>query len=100
MQYKLKGNILLDQNDIPSAQQAFVQYRSEPNRIDNHNMHRAMIFLKQGKLDSSRYFLKYTLLDIDSVSRIRKYQGPWWLPILQLNCDLIHAETLLSADSY
>ncbi len=97
---ELKGYLLLDQNNIADARRAFLNFRADPDKPDIFNIHRAMICFIEGKLDSSRYYRKKALSDIDQLRKIPEFQTIQFnLRNAEMYCDLLQAELLLASDS-
>jgi serine/threonine protein kinase/tetratricopeptide (TPR) repeat protein len=97
---ELKGYLLLDQNNIAGARKAFLDFRTDPDKPDIYNLHQAMICFKQGKLDSSRYYRKQAISDLDQLGETPEFRTPHFnLRNAEMYCDLFQAELLLASDS-
>jgi serine/threonine protein kinase/tetratricopeptide (TPR) repeat protein len=96
----LKGYLLLQQKDIAGARNAFHYFRSDPDKTDIYNVHKAMICFVEGKLDSSRYYRKKAISDIEEIRKRPEFRIPHFnLRNAEMYCDLLQAELLLASDS-
>jgi tetratricopeptide (TPR) repeat protein len=90
----LKFYFLLDQNNIADAHQQYLSlladYRNQFNRKFKRDIYKAMLFLKEGELDSCRHYKREILAQV---------AGDKDLNIMAMLCDFIQAELFLVTDS-